>query len=326
MNRKRKNIIANNEISELYTFSLGGYPQKVLIEGKQKDLPVVIFLHGGPGSPFPFSVGCRGLFPEFTDRFIMVYWDQLGCGANNHVIDEQFTINSFVIMTEELIHEVKSLFPENKIFIFATSWGSILSAKVLERTKKLVGGVVACGQIVKEIFFNQEVIGELEKAKLPVEKLNRIKQADVEKITSKEMQLVSASIRNYTSGYQNKAGETASMGGIIRGLLTSPDYSFKDFKALMINGYQNNISLWKEILKVNLSDTLRKVQIPYMMIQGETDIVASTKEVQQVVATAGNACLQCRVIEKAGHYPNKAVMDAIFEELVVMACERKNEV
>lgn len=27
------------------------------------------------------------------------------------------------------------------------------------------------------------------------------------------------------------------MGKIIGGLLTSPDYSFKDFKAMVINGY-----------------------------------------------------------------------------------------
>lgn len=36
---KRKEIIAKNEISELCSFTLGGYEQKVLIEGKKKTLP-----------------------------------------------------------------------------------------------------------------------------------------------------------------------------------------------------------------------------------------------------------------------------------------------
>ena len=76
---KRKNISTNNEISDLLSLALNGYEQKILIEGKSRTLPVVITLHGGPGTPIPFSVGCRGLFPEFTDNFIMVYWDQLGC-------------------------------------------------------------------------------------------------------------------------------------------------------------------------------------------------------------------------------------------------------
>lgn len=72
---KRKDIIKNNEISAIYEFNLGGYPQKVMIEGKSRDLPVVLALHGGPGTPIPFSAGCRGMFPAFTDKFLMVCWD-----------------------------------------------------------------------------------------------------------------------------------------------------------------------------------------------------------------------------------------------------------
>ena len=128
MNKGRKAIIEGNKISEIYDWSLGGYNQKVLIEGKDTSLPVVITLHGGPGTPIPFSVGCRGLFPEFTDRFIMVYWDQLGCGINNYVIDESFTIDSFVQMTWELIQKVKELFTDNKLFIFSIPFTKVVTA------------------------------------------------------------------------------------------------------------------------------------------------------------------------------------------------------
>ena len=315
MNRKRKEIIANNEVSEIYTFNLGGYNQKVLVEGRKKDLPIVIFLHGGPGTPIPFSVGCRGLFPQFTDKFIMVYWDQLGCGINNYAIDEQFTIEKFVDMTEDLIGEIDRMFPENPIYIFATSWGSVLSAKVLERVPDIVKGVVVCRQIIKEVFFNEEVYEELSKSKLPEKKLSIIRNANIDKITPKELQLVSSSIKKYTSGYENKNGEGTPMGAVIMGLLTSPDYKFKDFKAIMVNGYLNNVSLWKEILRLDLSSTLKNVKIPYTIIQGDTDIVASTKTVQAV--TEGSTYLKCKVVKNAGHYPNKAVMNMVYEELTV---------
>lgn len=107
MNKRRKEIIAGNKVSEIYEWNLGGYNQKVLIEGKDENLPIVITLHGS-GAPIPFSVGCRGLFPEFTNQFIMVYWDQLGCGINNYLIDDSFSIASFVEMTVDLIHNVKN--------------------------------------------------------------------------------------------------------------------------------------------------------------------------------------------------------------------------
>lgn len=259
MNKGRKAIIEGNKISEIYDWSLGGYNQKVLIEGKDTSLPVVITLHGGPGTPIPFSVGCRGLFPEFTDRFIMVYWDQLGCGINNYVIDESFTIDSFVQMTWELIQKVKELFTDNKLFIFSTSWGSIMSTRILEKNCHVVDGVVAWGQIVKDIFFNEEVVNALDKTKLSKTKLEIIKTAQRENVSSRELQLVSSSIRKYTNGYQNRMGEQAPIGPIIKGLLTSPDYSFRDFKAIMVNGYQKNSSLWREILQIDLSGILTKV-------------------------------------------------------------------
>ena len=71
MNKKRKDIIRGNEVSDLYEWSLGGYKQKVLVEGKTKQLPILITLHGGPGTPVPFSVGCRGLFPVQTGKNLL---------------------------------------------------------------------------------------------------------------------------------------------------------------------------------------------------------------------------------------------------------------
>lgn len=129
MDKKGKGIITENKVSKVYDWSLGGYKQKVLVEERMENLPIVITLHGGPGTPIPFSVGCRGLFPEFTDRFIMVYWDQLGCGINNYVIDDNFTIDSFVQMTKDLILEVKKVFPHNKVYIFFYVMGFYIECK-----------------------------------------------------------------------------------------------------------------------------------------------------------------------------------------------------
>lgn len=312
---KRKEIIAKNEISELCSFTLGGYEQKVLIEGKKKDAPIVIILHGGPVTPIPFSVGCRGLFPAFTDEFIMVYWDQLGCGINDHVIDDTFSIDSFVRMTEELAAQIKKKFPDQKRMIFSTSWGSILSAKLLERDPHAVDAVVACGQIVKDVLICDEVRGALSQSKISKKYLERINQVTVDHYTDEDLQLIAGSLRKYTDAYQNRAGVKAPMGPIIRGLLASPDYSLKDFKAVMINGYRKNTSLWKEILKIDLSGVLSNVKIPYIILQGETDLVASTKTVKELTANSENANISCQVIPKTGHFPGVEMMDSILAVL-----------
>lgn len=311
----RKDVISNNEISELCSFSLGGYEQKVLIEGKRKDSPIIITLHGGPGTPIPFSVGCRGLFPEFTDKFIMVYWDQLGCGINNFVIDDTFSIDSFVQMTEELVKHIKKKFPNNKVMIFSTSWGSILSAKLLERNPHAVDAVVACGQIIKNVFICDEVKNALCQSGIPQRKLERINHVTVENISGKDLQLISSSLRKYTDAYQNKTGAKAPMGLIMKGLITSPDYRMKDFKAIMVNGYMKNTSLWKEILRLDLTEQLKKVEVPYIILQGDTDIVASTQTVKEVVSASNNTNLRYQVVANTGHLPGVRMMDTLLSVL-----------
>lgn len=314
---KRKDVILNNEVSELCVFTLNGYEQKVLIEGKRKDSPIIITLHGGPGTPIPFSIGCRGLFPAFTDIFIMVYWDQLGSGINNYVIDDTFSIDSFVQMTEELVAQIKKKFPNNKVMIFSTSWGSILSTKFLERNPHAVDAVIACGQIVKNVFICDEVKNTLCKSRIPKKKLDRINNVTVENFTGKDLQLISDSLRKYTNAYQNKIGAKAPMGPIIKGLLTSPDYKMKDFKAIMVNGYMKNTSLWKEILRLNLTEQLKKVEIPYIILQGDTDIVASTQTVQELVSTSSNTNLRYKIVANTGHLPGVEMMDtllSVFQE------------
>lgn len=312
---KRKNVISSNEISELCSFELDGYEQKVLIEGKRKDSPIVITLHGGPGTPIPFSVGCRGLFPEFTNNYIMVYWDQLGCGINNYVIDDTFSIESFVQMTEELVEYIKKKFPNNKVLIFSTSWGSILSAKLLERNPHAVDAVITCGQIVKNVFICEEVKNALCQRGIPKKKLERINNITVENFTGKDLQLISDSLRKYTDAYQNKTGAKAPIGPIIKGLITSPDYKMKDFKAIMVNGYMKNTSLWNEILRLNLTEQLKKVEIPYIILQGDTDIVASTQTVKELVSISNNTNLRYKIVANTGHMPGVEMLDTLLSVL-----------
>ena len=315
MNHKRRAIIAANEISELKTYSLGGYDQKVLIEGKYKTNPIVIFLHGGPGFPIPFCEGCRGMFPEITDRFIMVNWDQLGCGINNCKINNSFSVDCYVDMTVELIREIKKEFPENTISLFGVSWGSILAAKAAQQVPELLYRVMIYGQVLKQLSFNEEVMETLENSNMPAKlkrQLDSMKNTD--KHTLQELKSIMGWVRKYTEGYQVKAGGKTPLGGIILGILTSPDYSFKDFKAVAINGCMKNKSLLTELMDIDLSDVLRKIQVPYLILQGDTDIVTSTKMLSAFTESAENENIVFHRIPNSGHMPSNAGMDYIIKD------------
>lgn len=319
MDKTRKQIIEGNEISRMYTFSLGKIPQKVLIEGKSRKLPIVINLHGGPGSPVPFSAGCRGLFPMFTDRFIMVYWDQLGCGINDCRLKEQFGIASFVEMAADLIREIKELFTDNKVILFGMSWGSVLALKVLAKAGNNVDAVLVWGQVLRKLFFNEEVFAKLEEAGLSEKKLRRLREVTPDTFRDSDMKLMARSIRRYTDGYFNKKGPQAPVGTILKGLLTSPDYRWKDLRAVMINGAAGNRRLWEELMRVDLTEELSAVNVPYYILQGDTDIVTLTSDICREVEQSGNPHLHCRLIANSGHIPGREGIDAVLETLIETA-------
>lgn len=315
MNRKRKKIIAASEVSEIRTYTLGGRPQKVMLDGKSRSNPVVLFLHGGPGSPIPFCEGCRGMFPEITARCTMVYWDQLGCGINNCVIDDSFAIDDYVGMTVELIRELKKEFPETTVNLLGVSWGSILAAKAAERVPELINRVVTYGQVVRELGFGSEVFDALEASSMPKRLKRRagaIKECGSRSL--RDMKKLMGWIGKYTEGYICKSGGNAPMGEIIRGLLSSPDYSIKDFKAVAINGYKNNKSLITELISLDISDVLINMRVPYLIMQGETDIVTSTSAVSSLIEKSQNPNLRFCMVENSGHIPGAHGMDKIIND------------
>ncbi|MDE5859517.1 MAG: hypothetical protein K2H23_03910, partial [Oscillospiraceae bacterium] len=147
------------------------------------------------------------------------------------------------------------------------------------------------------------------------DRLDIIKRTNSNNASSKELQLISSCLTKYTDAYNNKNGRKSPMSFVIKGLLTSPDYKFKDFKAIMINGYIGNNSIWNELLKIDLTDTLSNVKIPYIIVQGDTDIVASTKKVKELVESSNNSNLKFYEVKDTGHFPGADMMEKILEEL-----------
>lgn len=315
MNKKRKALIAANEISEMKSYILNGISQKVLVEGKKASNPIVVFLHGGPGAPIPFCAGCRGMFPELTARVTMVYWDQLGCGINDYPIDDSFSSDHFTAMTIDLIKQLKADYGDYPIHIFAVSWGSILAAKAAKAAPELIDRVVVYGQVLRPLLSHDEVFETLQKSNMPDRhkaRLALLKDRNAA-YSMEELMIVLKWIRRYTEGYQSKKGGKTELGGIIRGLLTSPDYSLKNFRAIVINGYRKNRSLVSELLSIELSEILKDVQVPYMILQGNTDIVTSTKTVAAFVESSANNNLHFQMIDHSGHMPGAEAMNEIME-------------
>ena len=65
-----------NGIASLEKVILGGARQWILIRGEDASNPVLLFLHGGPGTPIMPVAHHFG--HRLEQRFVVVHWDQRG--------------------------------------------------------------------------------------------------------------------------------------------------------------------------------------------------------------------------------------------------------
>ena len=77
--------IIPGSISTIEKVTLGGIEQYMIIRGADSTKPVMLYLHGGPGSPEIAFM--KETNTELEKDFVMVYWEQRGAGksySNRH--------------------------------------------------------------------------------------------------------------------------------------------------------------------------------------------------------------------------------------------------
>lgn len=311
---ERQEVSSHYAISEFREVELAGYRQKILMEGKRKDDPIILYLHGGPGTSLPFNTACRGLLPAWTDHHIVVFWDQLGSGINNRKIESNVNTETYVQMTTDLIRQLKQEFPDNPIIVLGISWGSLLAAKAADRLPNEVDMVVTYGQITDYTMSNQYLFDALETSNMSETEKDRMEEIRHKKeYTYSEIALVSGWLLQYTDSYWVNL-KLPDLHFIV-GMLSSPDLAYADKKAFLFNGHRENSILMKEVVTQDLRPILNRTNIPYHIYQGERDLVTPTGAVEDYMKTATNQNLQLHILDDVGHIPDQRALRQILEDI-----------
>lgn len=311
MNKKRKEYIESCEISEVTTVTLGGFPQRIAIEGEKKGTPVVLFLHGGPGFNVPFCVGARGCFPQITQNFTAVYWDQLGCGINNRKLDDTFSVKTFSAMAEDLVRYLKGRFQAEKLFLFGISYGSVLALDTALALPDLVDGVFTAGQVLLPPLCSEEFFAAVEHSSAPRNIKAQMREIrKKEEKSNRDITLISKTARKYTYAY---CGASGGAKNPVKEIFASKDYRFRDALACFINGYRFNKSLMAELSKIDLREKFARVEVPYEAFGGSRDLVTPVKDVAALFSELNKENLQCVTLDGEGHIPSERTINAVFE-------------
>jgi pimeloyl-ACP methyl ester carboxylesterase len=138
-----------NGIDEAKYVELGGIQQWITIRGENRNNPVLLFLHGGPGdatNPWGYA-GFRLWLKHFT----VVQWDQRGAartfGKNRDAPREAITLARMTQDGVELADMLRKQLRKDKIVLVGHSWGSILGVHMVKARPEPFYAFVGTGQV-----------------------------------------------------------------------------------------------------------------------------------------------------------------------------------
>ncbi|MGL6199962.1 MAG: alpha/beta fold hydrolase [Lachnospiraceae bacterium] len=92
----------------------------------------------------------------------------------------------------------------------------------------------------------------------------------------------------------------------------SPDYSIMD----AIHAYSNpsGDSLFLQVMDIDMSEEQLQIKIPYLILQGEDDLITSAAYNEQLVEE--NPYMTLKVFENAGHIPTNASFKEMWQAII----------
>jgi len=162
-------------IYEARKIELGGIKQSVLIRGKNRSNPILMFVHGGPG----FSeIPTYERNADLERNFVVVQWDQRGAGKSYRpgTPKKSMTVARFVADTHELTDLMRRRLQQKKVLLVGFSFGSLIGLQAVAESPERYHGYIGLSHIV--------TVPESEEI-LDIEGRARAKQKDKTEILAK---------------------------------------------------------------------------------------------------------------------------------------------
>lgn len=298
--------IIPGSIATLETVELGGSQQWITIRGHSTDLPVLLFLAGGPGGSE--LVMTRRYLGALEEHFIVVNWDQPGTGKSYNAVDlATLTPERFVSDAVELSQYLRERFGQEKIYVFGESWGSILGIWLVQQQPDLFHAFISTGQMV------DVVETDVQMYEFAIQRLTEQGRQD----------RVDALLRNGPPPYPagELIGKFSAMNGVVNSYmeahahgegtghnlmldsLAAQEYGLLD-KVRWLLGLANTFTtVYPQIYDVDFRTQSPSLNVPVYMIKGRWDINASNPLTEEYFALLDAPHKELIWFEDSAHTP-----------------------
>ena len=301
---KKKHAI---DYSEFIT--VNGDRQNIRVRSQSADLPVLLFLHGGPG------VCDRNWVMKYqsdlSEVCTMVCWDQRASGKSctKASLNGGITVEMMIEDACAVVDELCRRFGKEKIYIVGHSWGSILGVMLTKRIPEKIAYYIGMGQFVEgaenerlsyEFCLNEarrvgddKVVAKLEKG-APVNGMYPDKDA---------MMLQRDCLTKYGGAeYHCREGIVKSL---LIPLIKSDEYSLPELVKYARGALTLPDKLWGEVIANNFFETASKLDVPVLITQGRHDYNTPSEIVSRWIDMLDAPAKEIVWFEESAHSPIK---------------------
>jgi pimeloyl-ACP methyl ester carboxylesterase len=298
--------VKKESIVSLDKVNLGGVDQYVLIRGENRNNPVLLMIHGGPGqSEMYLSHVLNG---PLEKHFIIVNWDQRGTGKSysKHIKPETMNLRQLISDAEELIHYLKEKLnkPNEKFYLHGHSFGTILGMLMVQQYPHYFHSYVGTAQAVglqDNLMVSYEYV--LQKAK---DAGNQKAIKELEKIGKPPFHNFSKGLWKYSVWLARFGGKMHNRQGteVFKEIFSAPEYSLID----KINFFRGSLfsvkHLHQELLATDLRKMVTQVEIPVYFFLGKHDYSAPFELAQNYMEVLKAPKKEIVWFENSGHMPH----------------------
>lgn len=266
-------------INESMYIDVNGTKQWINIYGEDINNPVLLYLHGGPGSAT--SDIDYAFTRKWADVYTVVTWDQRNCGKSYDAAQNDIVLTRDLFLTDgrEVTEFLLDYLMKDKITILGHSWGSIYGANLVLEYPEYYDCFIGTGQLVdyleNEQAFKQEAIIWAEGDEETNELIN---QLTPDHVTMDHITARNAIMQKY--GYDMMVN--GSDYNLITTIIFNPNYSIIDW----INYFKRDMSVYldffasDEFASFSLKDRVN-YQVPFYNINGDKDYQTNYKLAQE---------------------------------------------
>lgn len=294
-------ITSPNAIDEAKYVELGGIEQWITIRGNDRNNPVVLFLHGGPGdatNPWSYAV-----FRSWLDGFTLVQWDQRGTGRtlgkNGSSSATGLTLDRLVGDGLELAELLRKSLAKEKIILVGHSFGSILGVMMAKKRPDLFYAYVGTGQVAdpsRSYTVAWRELLEKAEARGDARALAELKQAGPPPYSDGRGYAIQ---RRWANTFEGADFFIFSMLGLA---LTAPGYTVSDVNDWLDGQVSSAEALVPQTSKLDAALLSGDFAVPVLAIQGVDDFTTPTSLVRTWLDSIRAPRKDLIVVEGGGHF------------------------